>query len=187
MRYRWISLITLGLAVGLFALRQPVRAAEIAMAEGRSETIVPPLPGLEKATEYLPPVVYPMRLELNLAKRRVTLYQNDQVFKSYPVAVGKAGWGTPTGNFAVKTKYRNPPWQNPFKGYVVPGGDPENPLGRRWMGFWTDGKNWIGFHGTPNRESVGTAASHGCVRMYNEDIEELFELVAIDTPVKVIR
>ncbi|NJN38220.1 MAG: L,D-transpeptidase [Acaryochloridaceae cyanobacterium CSU_3_4] len=187
MRHRWIPLITLGLTAGLFVLRQPVQAAEVAMVSDRPSAIAPPLPGLEKATEYLPPVVYPMRLELNLGKRRVTLYQNDQVIKSYPVAVGRAGWGTPTGTFAVKTKYRNPPWQNPFKGYVVPGGDPENPLGRRWMGFWTDGKNWIGFHGTPNRESVGTAASHGCVRMYNEDIEELFELVAIDTPVKVIR
>lgn len=64
---------------------------------------------------------------------------------------------------------------------------PDNPLGTRWLGFWTNGKNWIGFHGTPNRASVGSAASHGCVRMYDEHIQELFELVAVGTPVKVTR
>ena len=179
-RHRSIQLIALCLTTGTLAAFQPARAEE-------EIAITPPLPGLENATEYLPPVVDPMRLELNLAHRRVTVYQHDKVIKSYPVAIGRAGWATPAGEFEVKTKYRNPPWLHPFKGFVIPGGDPENPLGRRWMGFWTDGNNWVGFHGTPNRDSVGRAASHGCVRMYDEDIEEMFELVAVGTPVKVIR
>ncbi|MFQ3679539.1 MAG: L,D-transpeptidase, partial [Pseudanabaenaceae cyanobacterium] len=70
---------------------------------------------------------------------------------------------------------------------VIPAGDPENPLGDRWIGFWTDGKNWSGFHGTPNPRSVGTAASHGCLRMFNEDIRELFGWVSTLTVVEVHR
>ena len=73
---------------------------------------------------------------------------------------------------------------NPFTDEVMPPG-PENPLGDRWIGFWSDGNNVIGFHGTPNRESVGRAASHGCVRMYNEDIRQLFDMVDLGTPVIV--
>ena len=81
----------------------------------------------------------------------------------------------------------DPAWKHPFDGYIIPARDPENPLGRRWMGFWTDGKNWVGFHGTSNamRPSIGNAASHGCVRMLEEDIQAMFKLVAIGTPVIV--
>lgn len=148
----------------------------------------PSLPKLDQPQSYLPNVQATRRLELSLSHRQVILFENDKVLKSYPVAVGKVGWPTPIGEFSVKTKIRNPPWQNPFKEerYVIPGGAPDNPLGTRWLGFWTNGKNWIGFHGTPNRASIGSAASHGCVRMYDEDIEELFEWVAVGTPVKVI-
>ncbi|UBF25811.1 L,D-transpeptidase [Kovacikia minuta CCNUW1] len=85
-------------------------------------------------------------------------------------------------------KIRDPIWIHPLqKGVVIPGGDPENPLGRYWIGFWTDGKNWIGFHGTPNPKSVGRPASHGCVRMYNKDIEDLFKQVSLGTVVKVVQ
>jgi lipoprotein-anchoring transpeptidase ErfK/SrfK len=60
-------------------------------------------------------------------------------------------------------------------------------LGERWIGFWTDGQDTIGFHGTPNVKSIGTAASHGCVRMYNQDVRVLFDLVKVGTPVQVIK
>lgn len=148
-----------------------------------------PLPDLQESHSYLPRVQGPRRLELSISQRKVTLFENSRALKSYPVAVGKAGWGTPIGDYAVKTKVVNPPWQSPFAGesVVIPGGAADNPLGTRWLGFWTNGKNWIGFHGTPNRGSVGSAASHGCVRMYDEHIQELFELVSVGTPVKVIR
>ncbi|NJK41252.1 MAG: L,D-transpeptidase [Acaryochloridaceae cyanobacterium SU_2_1] len=163
-------------------------STEILSAQPAQEVAIsPPLPGLENISDYLPPVVDPIRLELDLNRRQVTVYQKDQIVKTYPVAIGRAGWETPAGSFAVKTMYRDPPWKHPFDGFVIPGGDPENPLGRRWIGFWTDGRHWIGFHGTPTRDSVGRAASHGCVRMYDEDIEELFELVALGTPIKVTR
>lgn len=146
-----------------------------------------PLPDLPESSSFLPAAEEPQVLKLNLTKRQVTIFRGGKAFKSYPVAVGKEGWGTPVGEHKIKTMYRNPPWKNPFKGGVIPGGDPANPLGKRWIGFWTDNKNWIGFHGTPNRGSVGQAASHGCVRMYNEHVEELYELVTIGTPVIVHR
>lgn len=127
------------------------------------------------------------RLEINLKRRRVTLYRGTTAVKSYPIAVGRSGWETPSGNFQVHQMYRDPPWMSPFTGAVIPGGSPANPLGRYWIGFWTDGKNWIGFHGTPNTKSVGTAASHGCIRMYNKDVQELFSQVSVGTPVTVVR
>ncbi|MBW4656064.1 MAG: L,D-transpeptidase [Kaiparowitsia implicata GSE-PSE-MK54-09C] len=151
---------------------------------------------------YLEPVVYeaeadvpllheaavgePLLIEIHLGDRRLTLYQGDTAIKQYPVAVGREGWQTPTGEFEVTQMIPDPAWQHPFTGDVILGGTPENPLGRYWIGFWTDGTNWVGMHGTPNPETVGTAASHGCIRLYNQDIEELFALVQPGTPVVVV-
>lgn len=125
-----------------------------------------------------------VRLVIKLSDRRVYVYQNDELQTAYPIAVGREGWETPTGNYQVIQTIENPIWKHPFTGEIVPPG-PNNPLGIRWIGFWTDGTNYIGFHGTPNEETVGTAASHGCVRMYNQDVLALFEKVEIGTPVIV--
>jgi len=132
-------------------------------------------------------IIQPTRLQISIEQRQVTLYQGTSKIKTYPIAVGRRGWETPTGTFQVAQMLRNPTWIHPFTEEKIAGGDPENPLGRYWIGFWTDGKNWIGFHGTPNPESVGKAASHGCIRMYNEDIEELFAQVNLGTPVTVVQ
>ncbi len=126
------------------------------------------------------------RLEINLSRRQVTVYMGTTPVKSYPIAVGRRGWETPTGNFRVAQMLKNPTWIHPFTRQPIKGGHPQNPLGKYWIGFWTDGKNWIGFHGTPNPETVGKAASHGCVRMYNKDIEELFSYVSLGTIVTVL-
>jgi len=126
------------------------------------------------------------RLEISLRRRQVTLYRENTLIKSYPIAIGRKGWETPTGNFQVLQMIQNPKWIHPFTGEAIPGGDPENPLGHYWIGFWTNGKNWVGFHGTPNPESVGKAASHGCIRMHNKDVEELFRQVSVGTPVTVV-
>ncbi len=125
-----------------------------------------------------------LRLVLRLSQRRVYVYQDQQILVSYPVAIGRRGWETPTGQYQVIQKISHPIWQHPFTGEVVPPG-PENPLGIRWIGFWTDGTNYIGFHGTPNEETVGQAISHGCVRMFNQDVLALFETVKLGTPVIV--
>lgn len=133
------------------------------------------------------PVTQPITLEIRLSRRRVFVYRQGKVVKSYPVAVGRPGWETPKGTFRVLDKQKNPTWIHPLTGAVVPAGDPENPLGRHWIGFWTNGRNWIGFHGTPTPKSVGRAVSHGCIRMYNKDIQELFALVPVGTVVKVVK
>jgi len=133
------------------------------------------------------PATQPTRLEIKLSRRQVTLYKGKSAIKSYRIAVGRRGWETPTGKFKVAQMYRDPAWMSPFTGAVIPGGAPGNPLGRYWIGFWTNGKNWIGFHGTPSPSSVGKAVSHGCIRMYNKDIQELFKQVSVGTPVTVLR
>lgn len=128
----------------------------------------------------------PTRLEIDLSRRQVTLYYENMPVKSYPVAVGRPGWETPTGDFQVMQMFQNPIWINPLTGKQISGGHPQNPLGRYWIGFWTNGRDWIGLHGTPDPHSVGRAASHGCIRMHNKDIEELFYLVSLGTIVKVV-
>jgi len=125
------------------------------------------------------------RLLLNLKKRRVFVYQGQKIIASYRVAIGRPGWETPTGQFRVIQMVREPVWEHPFTGQLVPSGK-NNPLGARWIGFWTDGANFIGFHGTPQENLVGQAVSHGCVRMRDRDIKALFEKVKIGTSVIVV-
>lgn len=125
-----------------------------------------------------------IHLVIKLSDRRVYVYQDEQLKTSYPIAIGREGWETPTGTYKVIQKIPNPTWKHPFTGEIIPPG-PENPLGERWIGFWTDGINYIGFHGTPNEETVGEAVSHGCVRMLNRDVRAMFEKVAIGTTVIV--
>ena len=129
---------------------------------------------------------YVSHIEVDLSDRRLTLYQNATPLQEYPIAVGREGWATPTGNFQVMQMYENPDWMNPLTGGVIPGGDPSNPLGQYWIGFWTDGNNWIGLHGTPDTSSIGQAISHGCVRLHNHHIQEIFNLVQVGTQVVVI-
>ena len=123
-------------------------------------------------------------LVLKLSERRLYGYQGDRQVVSYPVAIGRADWETPTGDFTVQQRQQHPTWQHPFTGELVPPG-PENPLGARWIGFWTDGNNAIGFHGTPDEHLIGQAVSHGCVRMRNADVVELYERVRVGTRVIV--
>ncbi|WP_085960764.1 L,D-transpeptidase [Cylindrospermum stagnale] len=132
-------------------------------------------------------IAQPTEIKISLKRRRLTLYRGKSRIKSYPIAVGRRGWETPIGNFQVLEMLKNPTWIHPITGKAIAGGKPQNPLGNYWIGFWTNGHNWVGFHGTPNPESVGKAVSHGCIRMYNKDIKELFHQVSPGTPVTVVR
>ncbi len=123
-------------------------------------------------------------LVIKLSDRRVYVYQNRKLKVSYPVAIGKAGWETPIGNYKVMDMQPHPVWEHPWTGEVILEG-PKNPLGARWIGFWTDGHNSIGFHGTPAEQLVGQAVSHGCVRMRNKDVVALYDQVKLGTPVTV--
>ncbi len=124
------------------------------------------------------------KVVVKLSDRRLYLYQNGQVLGRYEIAVGQAGWETPTGTFQVLDKEQNPTWIHPITGITVPAGA-DNPLGKAWIGFWTDGKSEIGFHGTNQEELLGQAVSHGCLRMRNQDIEAVYAKVSEGTPVIV--
>jgi lipoprotein-anchoring transpeptidase ErfK/SrfK len=155
----------------------PVTPAQKNGAEGSKQPTI--------KTQPQPPVTDTVNLILNLKQRRVYVYKGDKVIAKYPVAIGKKGWETPVGEWQVMQKVKNPGWTNFKTGEVMKPGK-ENPLGVRWIGFWTDGEDVIGFHGTPSIKSIGTAASHGCVRMYNRDVRALYLLVKVGTTVKVV-
>lgn len=118
---------------------------------------------------------------------RLTLYHNMQVEKQYPVAVGMPSWPTPSGTFKIVSKQKNPAWVNPgtswaadMPPYIPPG--PGNPLGTRALGTSAPG---VFIHGTYSSWSIGHSVSHGCIRMYIRDSEDLFERVEIGTPVLI--
>ncbi len=121
---------------------------------------------------------------VDLSDRRTYVYRSDVVIASYPIAVGKKGWETPTGSFQVKHKQHDPIWRHPITDKVFAPG-PDSPLGDRWIGFWSDGHNEIGFHGTPDNNTMGTAISHGCLRMRNPDVRLLYNQVNAGTTVVV--
>jgi lipoprotein-anchoring transpeptidase ErfK/SrfK len=143
----------------------------------------PVKPGVAATTQ--PPTAEQISLTLKLKEKKVYVYKDGKAIANYPVAIGKKGWETPTGDWYVMEKITNPGWTSFKNGsFIAPG--KKNPLGERWIGFWTDGKDTIGFHGTPDVKSVGKAVSSGCVRMYDKDVKALFPLVKIGTTVKVV-
>jgi len=120
--------------------------------------------------------------------RRLQLWRGMRLIRTFPVAVGTASYPTPIGSYRVVSKQRHPTWNPPSSpwaaglGPVPPG--PANPLGTRWIGTSAPG---IGIHGTPAPWTVGTAASHGCIRMYMWHVEWLFERVNVGSPVFFVR
>jgi L,D-transpeptidase ErfK/SrfK len=124
------------------------------------------------------------RLVVDLSDRQVSLYRKNRLVNRYPIAVGQPGWETPTGSFKVFHLKRNPTWRHPITGQIVPPGI-DNPLGDRWIGFQLGERTEIGFHGTNQEELIGQAVSHGCIRMRNHDIREMFDQINLGTPVAV--
>ena len=140
-------------------------------------------------------------LVLDRRQRALLVMDRGRELRRFPVAVGRPGWETPEGQFRVIEMVADPVWEHPATGQHVPPG-PRNPLGSRWIGFHRDcsgragfnGREHLvlqgcvtaGFHGTPNRNTVGQAVSHGCVRLYDEHARELFNLVEVGTPVTVL-
>ena len=121
---------------------------------------------------------------------RLDLYQGFQVTHSWDVATAKPGWTTPVGEWSLYQKRENPTWYNPALDTwgadlpaVVPGG-PGNPMGTRALYITAPGL--IRIHGTTSPESIGRYASHGCIRMHNEQVEELYDLVPVGTKVIIM-
>ncbi len=123
-------------------------------------------------------------LIVDLSDAKVYSYWGNKRIGTYPVAIGQKGWETPTGSFQVVKKIRNPVWVQPITQKHIPTGK-DNPLGDRWIGFWSDDRHEIGFHGTHDEKLVGQPISHGCLRMRNRDIHSLYDQVTIGTPVIV--
>ena len=118
-----------------------------------------------------------LRLDLNIPALRLVVYDGDKVLQSYPVAVGENAFQTPTGEFRVSSAEWNPWWRPPAREWakndkITPPG-PQNPMGRVKL-FFT---NLYYLHGTPDEKSIGSAASHGCVRLRNRDVIALGTLL----------
>jgi len=121
------------------------------------------------------------RLFISKPDHKLTVFLDDEDTMDYPVALG-AGDATPVGTFTIGNKLEDPTWfsdEGP-----VPPEDPNNPLGKRWMGF-AESKSY-GIHGTNDPEVIGKDVTRGCIRLYNEDIEELFDLIPIGTEVTIV-
>ena len=113
------------------------------------------------------------RIVISIPDRKLAVLEDDRVLKVYPTAVGAPVSPSPEGDFTIINHIVNPTWYH--AGRVVPPGK-SNPLGRRWLGLSRKG---YGIHGTNAPSSIGRNASHGCIRMRNRDVEELFEMVAV--------
>ena len=132
---------------------------------------------------------YPAVVIVNRGAFKLTLYKNLKPAKTYGIAVGQVGLETPAGLYHVQNKAVNPAWTMPNsdwvapgdRGKVVPGGTPENPLKARWLGIYAG----AGIHGTDAEGSIGTAASHGCIRMRIPDVVALYDEVPVNAPVYI--
>lgn len=128
-----------------------------------------------------------LSLDVGLDERRALLKLGEQIVKTYPTCIGSPDTPTPEGMFRIINKLDKPDWRNP-DGILIPYGDPENELGVRWLGIESDeirASRGFGLHGTIDPNSIGQSVSHGCLRFYNEDIEELFGLLKVGTPVRI--
>lgn len=121
-----------------------------------------------------------LRIVIHIDERKLILLEGDTVRKTYDTAVGKPSTPSPEGTFTIVNRIPHPTWYGSGRP-VAPG--KKNPLGTRWLGLSAAG---YGIHGTNNPASIGSAASKGCIRMRNSDVEELFELVGPGVTVELI-
>ncbi len=131
---------------------------------------------------------YPAVLIVDRGSFKLTLYKNLKKAKTYGIAVGQVGLDTPAGLYTIQNKAVNPAWHVPnsawagdLAGKVIAGDDPSNPIKARWMGIY-DG---VGVHGTSDDASIGSRASHGCIRMHVPDVEELYDEVPVGAPIYI--
>jgi len=176
-----------GLAVRASSLHRQIRRAIVSTTADRT---------FVARTRKLRPKVTNADLEqkfgtaivVNRTAFRLTLYKRLKPAKTYSIAVGQIGLETPAGLYHIQNKAVNPAWNVPnsswagsLAGQVIPGGAPNNPLKARWMGIFAG----AGIHGTDAIGSIGTAASHGCIRMRIPDVIELYDRVPVGAPVYI--
>lgn len=176
-----------------YIIQQGDTLSDIATAHGTTIEVLQRCNGLDAASHSIYPgdVMHIYKADWNIVVSKpnfvLLLRDGERLVKHYHVATGRQD-RTPAGIFRVKNKQPEPDWDPPGKHY--PYGHPENVLGTRWLGLEPiEGTNkalrGYGLHGTWEPESIGTAASRGCIRMLNRDVEELFDLVPIGTRVVI--
>lgn len=175
-----------GLKVRASRLHRQLRAAVISPTADRTIR-VSTVRTKPKVTTAELAAKYPTIITVDRANFRLVLFRNLKVAKKYPIAVGQAGLETPAGLYTIQDKQTNPSWHVPnsdwagdLAGKVIPPG-PDNPIKARWMGIF----NGAGIHGTTAIGSLGSAASHGCVRMAIPDVIDLYDRVQVGTPVYI--
>jgi hypothetical protein len=176
-----------GVAVRAAWLGSKVRRTLLSTGERRpvhvrTEVVEPKVTTAELAEKY------PAVIVVHRSQFKLTLYKGLRPAKTYGIAVGQVGLETPAGLYHVQNKAVDPAWHVPdsdwagdLAGKVIAGDDPSNPIKARWMGIY----NGAGIHGTADDASIGSAASHGCIRMHIPDVEELYEQVEVGAPVYI--
>ncbi|MBI5583278.1 MAG: L,D-transpeptidase family protein [Deltaproteobacteria bacterium] len=140
-------------------------------------------------TQWILPETAKFGLVINIAEMRLFFFNKSiQMVRTYPIGIGDEGWFSPLGTFYVAQKRKNPAWHIPeslqekYQMKIMPAG-PDNPLGDYWLGLSIPG---YGIHGTNFPWAIGRLVTHGCIRLYPEDIERLFAAVPLKTPVEMI-
>jgi lipoprotein-anchoring transpeptidase ErfK/SrfK len=119
------------------------------------------------------------RIVVSVPDHKLAVEESGHVIRIFSTAVGATKTPSPTGSFQIVQRVTDPTWYT--KGKIVPPGR-DNPLGTRWLGLSAKG---YGIHGTNNPGSIGHNASHGCIRMRNRDVEQLFDMVSVGDVVEV--
>ena len=163
---RWTRLAVAALACAM-------RAEEALAAEGSGRGT-----GATVATTETTTV---RRIVVSLHSRMLAVVEDDRVLRIFPVAVGAPASPSPVGTFTVVNRVANPTYYGSDGTTIQPGA--ANPVGTRWMGLSAKG---YGIHGTDQPRSIGRAKSHGCIRLRNEDVEQLFELVRTGDTVELV-
>ncbi len=176
-----------GLKVDRRRLLAAVEAALVATGSARSVRGHVRVVNPKVTTEHVAQK-YPYVITVDRTNFRLRFFKDLRLAKTYKIAVGQVGLETPAGLYHVQNKAENPAWHVPnsdwagdLAGKVIPGGRADNPLKSRWMGIYAG----AGIHGTDAINSLGTAASHGCIRMAIPDVEELYDKVPVQTPVYI--
>jgi lipoprotein-anchoring transpeptidase ErfK/SrfK len=165
------------------------RIAQALTVPGAHRTVRAPVRILKpKVTQAELAAKYPVLLVADRYNFKLRFYKNLNLQKEYTVAVGAVGFDTPAGLYHIQNKAVDPAWHVPnsdwagdLAGTIVPGGTAENPLKARWLGIF-DG---AGIHGTDQTYSLGSAASHGCIRMAIPDVIELYDQVPVGAPIYI--
>jgi lipoprotein-anchoring transpeptidase ErfK/SrfK len=139
--------------------------ASICWGQSDSETVWKPVPR--------------RRILVSIPDRKLAVMEGAKAIRIFRIAVGASASPTPVGSFEIETAVSDPTYFH--SGLVIPPGT-DNPVGTRWMGLNQKG---YGIHGTNDPQSIGKAASHGCIRLRNQDVEQLFEMVRVRDAVEI--